>query len=242
MKTRAVLLTGAAGGIGGSIREQLEKNVKHCVVGLDSAYSSDTDREFRVDLADRLRLVDVVDTIQRSYTIVGIVHCAAVQFAKPAGSASYDDWLTSFAVNIVSLDYLVGRFSADLRSSSGAVVAVSSVHATVTSRSMAPYAATKGALEAWTRAAALDLAPDVTVNSIAPGAISTAKLEEGFSRWENGELRRSLLNERTPAGRIGSAEEVAALTEFLLSDSAKFITGTTVKLDGGASVLLGTEV
>lgn len=242
MKAQAVLVTGAAGGIGQSIRAHLEQATSRSVVGIDSAYPADIDSEFRADLADTSRLAVVVDAIQQKFTITGIVHCAAVQFAKPAGAASLDDWHTSFAVNIVSLDYLVGRFLADLRLSSGAVVAVSSVHATSTTRSMAPYAATKGALEAWTRAAALDLAPDITVNSVVPGAISTPKLEEGFARWEDGEVRRSLLNARTPAGRIGSADEVAALTEFLLSERARFITGTSVKIDGGASILLGTEV
>ena len=122
------------------------------------------------------------------------------------------------------------------------MVVVSSVHARATTGGLTAYATSKAALEGWVRSAALDLGPEIRVNAVAPGAIDTAKLSEGFARWgESAEERKAVLRERTALRRIGEPADVAAAVSFLIGDDARFITGSVLVVDGGATARLGSE-
>ena len=90
------------------------------------------------------------------------------------------------------------------------------------------FAAIKGAIMGFTRSAALSLAPAVRVNCLAPGWIRTAWGETASAAWQERALRE------TPAGRWGTAEDVAAMARFLASPEAEFITGQIVRVNGGA--------
>jgi NAD(P)-dependent dehydrogenase (short-subunit alcohol dehydrogenase family) len=122
-------------------------------------------------------------------------------------------------------------------------VVISSVHARATTTGINAYATTKAALEGWVRSAALDLGPDIRVNAVAPGAIDTAKLREGFARWgeASAEERKEVLRQRTALRRIGHPRDVAGAVSFLVSDEASFITGSVLVVDGGATARLGSE-
>jgi NAD(P)-dependent dehydrogenase (short-subunit alcohol dehydrogenase family) len=88
----------------------------------------------------------------------------------------------------------------------------------------------------------MDLAPDIRVNAVAPGAIDTAKLREGFARWgESAEDRKAILRQRTALHRIGEPSEVAGAVSFLIGEDARFITGSVLVVDGGATARLGSE-
>lgn len=89
------------------------------------------------------------------------------------------------------------------------------------------YAAAKGAVEAFSKALARSAAPAVRVNVLAPGFIATAFEEEASLEW------RSWVEGRTPLGRWGRPEDVAGAAVYLLSDAATFVTGQTVKVNGG---------
>jgi len=93
------------------------------------------------------------------------------------------------------------------------------------------------------RSAALDLGPSIRVNAVAPGAIDTAKLREGFARWgeESAEERKAILRQRTALRRIGEPSEVAGAVSFLIGDDARFVTGAVLVVDGGATARLGSE-
>ena len=114
------------------------------------------------------------------------------------------------------------------------------MHARATSQSIAAYAATKGGLTAFTRAAALELgASGVRVNAILPGAIETPALRVGFPRTPGAE---DVLVRRTPLRRIGTPRDVAHAVAFLVDDErAGFITGQDLVVDGGALAQLSTE-
>ena len=87
------------------------------------------------------------------------------------------------------------------------------------------YDASKGGIEAFTRAAALDLAPyGIRVNAVAPGSIQTGPISDDEGR-ERGKT--------VPLGRIGQPEEISAAVAFLASDDARYITGQTIVVDGG---------
>jgi NAD(P)-dependent dehydrogenase (short-subunit alcohol dehydrogenase family) len=83
----------------------------------------------------------------------------------------------------------------------------------------------------------------VVVNAIAPGAVDTAKLREGFDRWgpDLADKRREVLRERTALGRIADPCEIAEVVDFLLGPQSAFMTGSILTIDGGASARLGSE-
>ncbi|HEY8268615.1 MAG TPA: SDR family oxidoreductase [Xanthobacteraceae bacterium] len=112
----------------------------------------------------------------------------------------------------------------------GAIVNMSSTSAVVVIANQVPYAASKGAVGQLTRVMALALAPyGIRVNAIGPGSIMTEILK-GIATDK--EAKRRILS-RTPLGRVGEPEEVAAVAAFLASDDASYMTGETVYVDGG---------
>ena len=116
----------------------------------------------------------------------------------------------------------------------GAIVNMSSTSAVVVIANQIPYSASKGAVGQLTRVMALALAPHgIRVNAIGPGSIMTEILK---SVANDREAMRRILS-RTPLGRIGKPEEVAAVAAFLASDDASYITGETVFVDGGRLAL-----
>lgn len=239
---RAVVVTGAAGGIGSALCHRLRSD-GYLVVGLDRNPSRSADEGIQVDMTDTRRLHQVGAELAKRHKLVALVHNAAEQPLGGAGEVSVEKWMEALKVNVVAADILAGATRGSLRVHEGSIVAISSVHARATTHGIAAYATTKAALEGWVRAAALDLAPEIRVNAVAPGAIDTAKLREGFGRWgvEAAVERRQLLEERTALKRIGRPDEIAAIVSFLVSKQSRFITGAVLVADGGAMVRLGSE-
>jgi NAD(P)-dependent dehydrogenase (short-subunit alcohol dehydrogenase family) len=166
-----------------------------------------------------------------------------VQPLAGAGQTSATQWLDTLSVNLIAVDALLAGIRTNLAAHHGSVVVITSVHAHATTTGITAYAASKAALEGWVRAAALDLGPQIRVNAVAPGAINTAKLREGFARWgaESAENRMAVLRERTALRRIGEPGDVAGAVAFLIGNDASFVTGSVLTVDGGATARLGSE-
>ncbi len=112
----------------------------------------------------------------------------------------------------------------------GAIINMSSIQATITNPNLLSYAVCKGGVKQLTVAMALALAPrGIRVNAIGPGSIATDMVKQ-LMVDEN--ARRTILS-RTPMGRLGAPEEIAAVAAFLASDEASYITGETIVADGG---------
>jgi glucose 1-dehydrogenase len=172
----------------------------------------------------------------------GICHSAKLIDTNP------EQWDRVMAVNVKSV-YLVSRVGYPLlmKRPGASIVNVASVHACATSESVAPYAASKGAVLALTRAMALEMAHDgIRVNCVLPGAVDTVMLRGGVERGHLGDLDETgmleTLANRTPLKRIGTPEEIAKVIFFLASpETGAFVTGQSLVADGGALARLSTE-
>jgi NAD(P)-dependent dehydrogenase (short-subunit alcohol dehydrogenase family) len=229
------IVTGTSGGIGAAVASTLRAGGLE-VIGISRSAAPET--TLRVDLGDLDALRSALAPLVSGRRVRTIVHSAALQTLGAAGTVSADEWLATLRPNVIALDVMVGVALDGLKAAEGAVIAISSVHGTATSRAIAVYAATKGAVEAWTRAAAIDLGPEITVNALAVGATDTPMLWAHLD--PNGPEARTLV-ERTPAKRIADPQEIADLVAYLAGPSARFITGSVYRIDGGALSLLGTE-
>lgn len=240
--TSAVVVTGAAGGIGAALCRRMRRD-GYIAIGIDQISASEADVHIQADLRDSDRIVETGRELARDYTIKAIVHNAAMQPMAGAGETTTGDWLDTLRVNVIAVDALVAGTRQNLAANDGSVVVVGSVHGRATTAGITAYATSKAALEGWVRAAALDLGPDVRVNAVVPGAVDTAKLREGFARWgrDSAAEHRAALCRRTALRRIGDPDDIAGPVAFLIGRDARFVTGATLVADGGATARLGSE-
>ena len=237
-----MLITGAAGGIGAALCRRVRKD-GYIAIGIDRVPAGEANLDIRGDLLDSDSLIELGKELAREHELKAIIHNAAMQPMAGAGETTITDWLDTLRVNIVAVDALLAGTRENLAANEGSVVVIGSVHGRATTTGITAYATSKAGLEGWVRSAALDLGPYVRVNAVVPGAIDTAKLQEGFARWgeESAEERKAILRERTALRRIGDPSDVAGAVSFLLGDDARFVTGTVLVVDGGATARLGSE-
>jgi NAD(P)-dependent dehydrogenase (short-subunit alcohol dehydrogenase family) len=233
--TPLAVVTGAAGGIGVAICHALE-SADWQVVGVDRQAVSRPET-LQLDLADAAAVTAALADLPR---VDALVNNAALQLFKPLVDTSAEEWDAVLAVNLRAPFLCLRALAKQLIAARGAVVNVTSVHASATSASIAAYAASKGGLSAFTRAAAIEFATHgVRVNEVVPGAVDTPALREGLGRRPDGE--RSLIA-HTPLGRVGRADEIAQAVTFLLDgECSGFMTGQSIVVDGGALARLSTE-
>lgn len=149
------------------------------------------------------------------------------------GRLSTEQWRRTLAVNLDAVFFLVRAAAPRLRHG-GRIVLVGSTAGQRGEAGHADYAATKGALQAFTKGVAMELAPrDVTVNCVAPGWIDTEMCEAPFA--DGG---RERIESGIPLGRVASPEDVAGPIVFLCSQLARHVTGEILNVNGGA-VLCG---
>jgi len=238
---RRVVITGAAGGIGRAlvarfVSEGYEVIATDVVAQPTEIKSS---HYFQIDLN---RLVEDEGYASEQMARIGsvlvdqkldaLVNNAAIQILGGIDSLSRESWKTTLNVNLLAPFILTQGLLPFLQNSKGNVVNVSSIHARLTKRNFVAYATSKAALSGMTRALAVDLGGRVAINSIELAAIETEMLKAGFSGKE--ELFEQLA-QCHPSGRIGKAEEVAALVLSICSGEMSFLNGSCLAMDGGIS-------
>jgi NAD(P)-dependent dehydrogenase (short-subunit alcohol dehydrogenase family) len=232
----SAVVTGAAGGIGVAVCARLREEGWR-VHGLDRHWPDEQKQDDHVvDLLDAPALEALLASLE---DVELLVNNAAMMWTRPiveTDVAGIDELL---ATNVRAPLLAMRALHPSLAHTKGAIVNVGSVHALATSPGAALYAASKGALLALTRAAAVEFGPDVRVNAIVPGAIATPMLEQGLARDPD---LKAFLTERTPLARPGRPEEIAEGVLFLADRSRSgFMTGQSLVVDGGALARLATE-
>jgi NAD(P)-dependent dehydrogenase (short-subunit alcohol dehydrogenase family) len=257
MTDKAVLITGAAGGIGRATVELFIDAGWH-IIGVDRNPFGEEFPTGSIFIQSEIThpentqaLFNQVRSFLSSRNLPGLtalVNNAAIQIAKPLVETSIEEWDAVITNNLTSA-FLGAKLAHPLLKANGrsAIVNVSSVHAIQTSANIASYAASKGGLLALTRAMAIEFAVDnIRVNAILPGAVDTAMLRASLSR---GSLSGSSVTDRlenlarkTVNGRIGQPQEIARAIYFLADDDqSSFMTGQALVIDGGATARLSTE-
>ncbi len=241
------MVTGAAGGIGSAIvRALIEQGAE--VHGLDrderaqqalqkSVAEGARYHAHRVDLTDRVDCDRGVAELR--HRLAGrcdiLVNNAGLSVLR-AFDASDDALLdATFAVNFAAAFRITRSLLPQLRASGrAAVINIASELALIGQPGFSIYCATKGALIAWTRALAVELAPErIRVNAVCPGPIDTPLLQREFDTYSDAAAARAAEIATIPLGRIGLPTDIASVVAFLAGDGAAFTTGTAWTVDGG---------
>jgi NAD(P)-dependent dehydrogenase (short-subunit alcohol dehydrogenase family) len=245
------VVTGGGRGIGRAVVERLLGETDSVVaIELDPdalAWIDDHPARSRLtavigNAADQAITERAADAAQAQGPLAGWVNNAAVFREASLHTDTPEAVLELIALNlgpaVVGCSTAIGRFLA--ARTPGAIVNVSSHQARQAVRGATPYATAKAAIEGLTRALAVEYGPHgIRVNAVAPGSVSTERYDELLAAQDAAGAAHiaeemALLH---PLGRLARTDEVAAAIAHLLSEDASFITGATVPVDGGRSVL-----
>lgn len=227
------VVTGGMRGIGRAICDMFvnEGAVVHAV---DVSGNETTSRValHTCDIADLAGVEAVFADIRRDGGHVDVLvnNAAAVTRAVSIVDLSPEEWLQAMAVNVTGA-FNVTRTALPLMKPGARIINLASTFAHVGSPGRVAYSTTKGAMLAFTRSLALDLAEQgIRVNSISPGGIATERLIELFGSQEAADAYLGPLH---PVGHTGRPNDIADAVWFLASSRAQFMTGADIRVDGG---------
>jgi NAD(P)-dependent dehydrogenase (short-subunit alcohol dehydrogenase family) len=237
-------VTGASSGLGRAIAERLARSHRLILHGRDNARLEKARAACARPESHLLWTHDFRQVAQvapalaellagQGVAVDGLVHCAGAVHVLPARSAGLEAVIESLNVNYVAAQQIIATLLTK-RANPGhlrSVVVISSIWSQFGSRGHSLYCASKAALDGMVRALAVELAPEVRINSILPGAVKTPLAEAALADVEvAARLKRDY-----PLG-LGQPGDIASAVEFLMSEDARWITGQQFIVDGGRSV------
>lgn len=238
------LVTGGGTGIGRATVEALANAGANVVIHFNSSRNEAeaTAQAIRenggrvqieqADLADADAAKELVDRAAVHFGGLDILinNAGSVIERAKIEDCSLELWQRALSVNLTSAFLVTQRAIPHLRKTGrGSIVNILSLSVqTGGANGAGPYAAAKGGLQVFTRTLAKELAPQVRTNAVMPGVIETRHHEQFTTPERMEQYRRE-----TPLGRNGTADEVAAVVSFLVSDAARFVNGSLVDISGG---------
>jgi glucose 1-dehydrogenase len=245
LQGKVAIVTGSSSGIGQSIAIRLASEGANVVVDYRNHPEGADDTKAQIEAAgstaitvksDVSVLADGQNLVDQAYAQFGrcdiLVNNAGVEKHAPFWEVTEADYDAVLNVNLKGAFFLTQAFVRKLRDAKqpGRVINISSVHEDMAFPNFTSYCVSKGGIRMMMRNLAVELGPlGITVNNIAPGAISTP-------------INTALLNDKTkldallcniPLGRLGTRDDVSSLAAFLASDEAAYVTGSTYVIDGG---------
>lgn len=226
------LIIGASSGIGKKLSEQLFKSGHH-VFGTYCKNETHSDNPFmqfhQLNVLDENIIFDFLPE-----TLNGVIYCPGSINLRPFERIKPADFINDYNLQVVGAIKTIQAVAPKLKNSDNAAIILFS---TVAVQMGLPFhsqvASSKGAIEGLTKALAAEYAPKIRINCIAPSLTDTPLA----ATFLNNEDKRYSNAQRHPLKRVGTAEDIAYMAEFLLSDKASWITGQIIHIDGGISSL-----
>ncbi|MEJ6980884.1 SDR family oxidoreductase [Pedobacter sp. P351] len=238
------IVTGGASGIGFAIAQEFVKNnIYTVIIGRDKEKLQRAKNELgdlcetiSLDLGELSKIPEAMqDIINRLGKIDILVNNAGINMKKEFCDVTDEDFMSIIHTNLISVFAIsreVVKFM--IPKGKGSIINISSMASQYGIPKVIAYTASKTALDGMTRAMAVELSPKgIRVNSIAPGFIATDMSAKALN---NDPERKQKVMSRTPMGYLGEPSDIGTTAFFLASDSAKYITGVILPVDGGNSV------
>lgn len=254
LKGKNVLVTGATSGIGQAIAirflvegANVALNYRNDIHKLEDAQKQIAQLQSRLDYplgqplpveGDVSQEKDIIrmchEVVEKLGSLDILINNAGLQTNEPSHQVETDEFDQVIAVNLRGA-YLCAREAIKHflnQKRQGIIINISSVHELIPRPQYISYSISKGGMENMTKTLALEYAKKgIRVNALAPGATATP-----INDWSNDPQQKQTIEEHIPMGRVGTSEEMAAITAFLASDEAAYITGQTLFVDGGLTL------
>ncbi len=240
--TKLAIVTGGTRGIGASIGISLQKAGYKVIANYltEESLAEQFSKQHNIDIkkwdvSDYEGCVNAIKEIERKYqqNVSILVNNAGITRDKMLHKMSIEDWQTVIHINLSSCFNMCSAVINKMREQKyGRIINISSVNGKIGQAGQANYSAAKAGILGFTKALAKESAnKNITVNSIAPGYINTEMVAK---------IAPDIIDnivKQIPVGRLGKIEEVARVVLFLASEEAGFITGATIDVNGGYSMM-----
>jgi len=247
LENKIIVLTGGGDGIGWECaKAYLKAGANVCI--LDKNQLAEEKRKelkntaqlfLKCNLANEEEVAIAFNNIIEQYGRIDAIHNNAgiAHPSKTLDQTSNTEWDLLMNVNLKSILYTTRYGIAHLKKTQGCILNTSSMVGSIGQDNHAVYVATKGAINALTKAMALDYASfKIRVNAISPAAINTPTLQAWSQEQPNANEIEEYLNNLQPFGDMPAGDVIADACTFLLSNAARFITGTILPVSGGAEL------
>ncbi|QDL09622.1 short-chain dehydrogenase [Brasilonema octagenarum UFV-E1] len=248
VQDKVAIVTGAARGIGGATALLLAKEGAKVAVTdiladegktlVQEIHSHGSEADYwHLDVSQETQVKQVFAEVYRKWGKIDILvnNAGIAGINKPTHEISEEEWNTVMAINTNGVFLCTKHAIAYmLNTGGGSIINLSSIAGLVGSRGYPPYHAAKGAVRLMTKANAIQYAKNnIRFNSIHPGLIWTAIVEEPLKKTENPTEVLKDYEKRIPAGRLGKPDDIAYGILYLASDESKYMTGAELVIDGG---------
>jgi meso-butanediol dehydrogenase/(S,S)-butanediol dehydrogenase/diacetyl reductase len=245
LENKIIVLTGGGDGIGWECAKAYVKAGGIICILDKNQLSNDKSEELKstdtlaCNVANEAEVANAFNTIIEKYGRIDAIHnnAAIAHPSKTLDQTSNSEWDLLMDINLKSILYTTRYGITHLKKSQGCILNTSSMVGSIGQDNHAVYVATKGAINALTKAMALDYAPfKIRVNAVSPAAINTPTLQAWSGEQPNQSEIEKYLNNLQPLGNMPAGDVIADACTFLLSNAARFITGTILPVSGGAEL------